>query len=71
MFSYVVSVAYDEYGIIIRNIHQECYESGYWTRQYLMDDEGNVLDYEDVITAKDLQAYADEVLGIDIDVINY
>lgn len=51
------------------NITEFCFCSGYWSWDDTVDDDGNILDSEKVITKKDLQEALD-ALGIEFDVIN-
>lgn len=51
-------------------IGEYCYRAEYYTHQYIEDDEGNILDYEDVITKRDLQRLSDN-FGLEVDCLNW
>lgn len=47
-----------------------CWQDGFWSWDDTIDDDGNLLDGQKVITIADLQAACDNV-GIDIDSLNF
>lgn len=59
-----------ECGIHNFNLREYAYRNGYYTTQYTVDDDGNILDSELVLTRQALQDIVD--IFIDgLDVLNY
>lgn len=54
----------------IFNIVEFCMVEGYYSYNDIVDDDGNILDRIEVITAHDMQEACD-ALGFDIDCINF
>lgn len=61
---------YDNCGCVNWDMQSYCWADGFWSWIDTVDDSGNIVDSERVITPRDLQAACDNV-GIEVDCINF
>ena len=70
LFKAVNDAWYEQMGVVNPDIVEFCFDSGFWSWEDIVDDNGNILDSNKVITRKDLQECCDAI-GIDFDCLSY